>query len=258
MRLKQHITESRGVVLDQATAISAIKKQCSSALSAMRKGKEVYRGVGDASVGKSDFIFIKPTGSDRVSANTHNLYTLVIDGSSKWAKYPKRSKSIICTTDYNNANNYGRTFIVLPKNGYTLGICPTEDMWASFYSSLDGRLDNFNEEVAELIDEMGMEYSIYKQLKTPSDLKSLMKEMDKAFDESGVSEERFDWLRGYNGSFLKLFEMLLDPEQNGFKTSKDINSLPDGEREVWTDSDSYLVSYEWFNEYVDNKRMLIS
>jgi len=256
MRLKQHITVSRGVVLDQATAISAIKKQCSSALNALRKGKKVYRGVGDASVGKNDFIFIKPTGSDRVSANTHNLYTLVIDGSSAWAKYPKRSKSIICTTDSSNADNYGRPFIVLPKNGYTFGVCPAEDMWASFDMILGMRLDDFNSEVSDLISEMGMNYDIYDRLKTPNDLKSLMKEMDKVFDESGISENIFDWLSEYNGSFLKLFEMLLDPEQNGFKTSKDISNLP-GDSEVWTDSDSYLVSAEWFNEYVDNKRMLI-
>ena len=250
MRLKQHIAESRGTVIDQEIAIKAIKSQCSNALKNAMNEHIIYRGVGSQDVGKNDFIFIKSSEADRISANTHNLYTLVIDNSPKWTKYPKRSKSIICTTDYHNSDNYGRPFVVLPKNGYTFGVCPEMDMWASFEKTLRMRLDDFNAEVEELISEMGMVYNLYRQLKTSSDLKSLVKEMDKAFDESGVSEAQFDWLKDYNGSFLNLFEHLLDPDVNGFKISKDTGNIPKNDREVWTDADSYLVSWDWWNEHM--------
>jgi hypothetical protein len=254
MRLKQHIAESRGTIIDELTAITSIKKQCSSALNALKKEKIIYRGVGDESVGHGDFIFIKPSSSQRVSANTHNLYTLVIDESHNWGKYPDRSKSIICTTDYDNSNNYGRRFVVLPKNGYTFGVCPRGDLWESFEDTLHMKLDDFNMDVLSLISEMDMNYNIYKQLKTPADLKSLLKQMDKAFDESDISENRFDWLSEYNGSFLELFEYLLDPQINGFTISKDINNIPSFDREVWTDTDSYLVSFDWLTK---NKKKLI-
>ncbi len=252
MRLKQ-LLESRGTVVDDITALKDIEKHYSNALRFAEKNKFVFRGVGEESSG--DFVLVKPSQSVRVSKNTHNLYTLVIDGSSKWSKYPNRSKSIICTTDRSNTGAYGKTYIVLPKDGYKFGVCPTYDMWASFENTLGStmgygvNLSDFNDEVAELLDDMGMDYDIHSQLKTSSDLKALVKEMDKAFDESGISENRFDWLKGYQGSFLKLFEWILDPNHNGFMLSNDIGKISAlTEREVWTDSDSYLVSWDWWKE----------
>jgi len=248
MRLKQHIKEGyyppgteRSVNVPIDDAIKLIKQHCKSALSAYKSGKVVYRGVG---MGDTNFMFIQPSKFTRASANTTNLYTTLIDGSSKWKEYPKRSKSIICTTSFDSAQNYGRLYIVLPVDGYKFGVCPRFDMWASFDDSINDSLDTFNDSVEYIKNRLGVDFNMRSGLKTYSDLVKLCKMMDKAFKEYD-DEVDYEWMKWYKGDFLKLFDQLLDPAKNHFKISKDINNLPRSRNEVWTDSDCYMVALGW-------------
>jgi len=116
-------------------AASLVAEHCSSAFSAAQEGNIIWRGVKghfpDFMLADSD------KGQARKSANTQNYYTLVIDNSAEWAKFPKRSRSFICSVDISNASRYGSAYAVFPYDYTKIGVCPDQDIWASFGRSSD-------------------------------------------------------------------------------------------------------------------------
>lgn len=70
---------------------------------------------------------------DRVSKNTLNYYTQWMDNHSQWNAYPKRSKSLICTTSLDTAHGYHqKVFRVIPSNDCKIGVVPAADLWYGF------------------------------------------------------------------------------------------------------------------------------
>jgi hypothetical protein len=254
MRLKQHIKEGyyppnteRSVNVPVDDAIKLIKQHCKSALSAYKSKAMVFRGL------ESDWTsfskFVQPSKFNRVSANTNNIYTLILDNANLWAKYPKRSKSIICSTDPSRADSYGHLYIVFPKDGYKFGVCPKSDIWESFGKTI-GYAQVFNSDFARYVREMGIDFKD----NTIEDLKFMCKQLDLAIknDPDALDYDSFEWKRNYAGDFMKLLEMLLNPNKNGFKVSNNIKDLPhSGSHEVWTDSDCYLMSETWLHDNED-------
>lgn len=88
----------------------------------------LYRGDGfgyDAIYHTKDF--------DRVSKNTLNYYTLWMDNHPDWAAYPKRSKSLICSTSLDTASGFhNKIFRVIPSNDCKIGVAHTRDLWYGF------------------------------------------------------------------------------------------------------------------------------
>jgi hypothetical protein len=145
MKLKQYLKESRSDSIEKFEAIDYIKKNCKKALDRVKKGDIIYRGMRQDS--DNTYLFIDPTkGNPRVSANTSNHTTLIIDNSPKWKSYPKRSRSIICSTDKAYTHGFGNmTYIVFPYDSCTYGVCPTTDIWGSFMKTTKAYIDQFNE-----------------------------------------------------------------------------------------------------------------
>ena len=84
----------------------------------------------------------------RKSENTFNFYTkLFSDVLESWKDFPKRNNSIICTTSEGKASTYAgnEAFCLFPKNDVKIAICPANDLWDSFYDSINTSLDVFNE-----------------------------------------------------------------------------------------------------------------
>jgi hypothetical protein len=91
----------------------------------------IYRGINTVHVNK--LIYGDSRTIERVSANTENYYTLIIDNFlPEWNRYPKRSKSFICTSDLDDASCYGTVYQVYPLNNPLVGVCPTSDFWNAF------------------------------------------------------------------------------------------------------------------------------
>jgi len=83
-------------------------------------------------------MFVDPTArtTERKSANTYNYYTLWMDNDPAWASFPKRSRSLICSTSLNIASSYkgqgGKPMVVIPVENCTIGVCSAADLWESF------------------------------------------------------------------------------------------------------------------------------
>lgn len=107
-----------------------LKTNCSEALKAFSTGHQIYKGLQLT----GNFYKTDPSLIERASANTYNYYTILFSNLPNWKAYPKRSRSLICSTSYQKAKSYAagnNPFLVMPFDGARIGICPTEDIWTS-------------------------------------------------------------------------------------------------------------------------------
>jgi hypothetical protein len=133
-RLTNYLTEQRSKEVSVEFVTDWIKKNPAGIKSV------IYRGVESESV----MLFVQPSKHERQSAHTElNYYTLLFDNLPSWKSYPKRSKSLVCTTDDGAADNYGRVYRVFFKTGSKIGICPERDLWECFSDHFD-TMDTFN------------------------------------------------------------------------------------------------------------------
>lgn len=106
---------------------------------------KIYRGMNNT----NGIIFGDGNLLNRKSSNTANYYTLLFDYLPSWKKFPKRSKSFICSTSLQYAEGYGEAqFIVIPLENQKIGVCPADDIWISIrlQSPLDASsLPEFND-----------------------------------------------------------------------------------------------------------------
>lgn len=130
IKLKKILEEGIGTPITREKAIDIIKKNDFIYDAFINKNKwKIYRGVED----EADIFIINPKQYERTSKNTNNYYTLIIDNSSAWNGYPKRSNSLICSVDDEVASSYGNVYIVVPlQKNAKIGFCPHIDIWMSF------------------------------------------------------------------------------------------------------------------------------
>lgn len=252
--------ESRRQPISKQEAINIIRNNCKEFL--VDKKLKIFRGVGYDNE-DSDFVLIKPSeGLIRRSANTNNHYTLLIDNSEEWSHFPKRSKSIICTTSLEHAHNYGYAYCVIPFDNANIGVCPENDIWDSFVESGISSLDSFTYDLSKLgISDYDFESmkSDFKKLEdklitgdikmnTPSKLISLVLKTlgghtynwDFGSDTSNIIS---NYMKLENKkSLFEYIDELFDPDNNGFKTSNYRDLGIGGDLEVWTDSNCILIS----------------
>jgi len=248
---------------------------------------QIYRGIKGFD---SNFGIVKPKQSKRKrkSQNTYNFYTLLIDNSKSWSQYPKRSESIICTTDSESAHGYGEGhfYLVIPFDLASIGVAPEADIWKSFNYHLKSqfnryillladvadRLSNINSNVPDI--ESGgrvpkNSYSKFSNYITKVD-KILSTEHPRSgknktgyeiiikglFSTAKFGHKGREFVKDYldfNGNLLEYLKFILNPDRNGFNL-KEYNSnfkvSGKGEREIWTDSPSILIHENTISRFV--------
>jgi len=241
------LNEGRGKGLTKEQAIELIKKNCSGIVNSYSKSHvRIYRGAGGMD-DYYDYQIVDPTkGKLRRSRNTRNYYTLLMDNLTPWKAYPKRSRSIVCSTSKSKSSGYGNLYVVLPYNNAKIGICSTDDIWFSFEQNMRHNLNEFNR-ILQTILSIGKK-SLKDLDKNWKTLLTNFKDSE-AYIQSGLYKldiKAHSWSADalykqiydkiVNGqSYRQVFNTLLDPTQNGFqlKTPKDIplSSIP--KNEVW-------------------------
>jgi len=229
---------------------------CSDAVDANKQGYVIYRGL--EKIIPSLYASVNPSEYYRYSMNTTNFYTALIDVLPSWVDYPKRSRSIICSTSMGSAGCFGNTiYQVFPQNGASIGICPKSDFWGSF-KIVKNRLkyakdmDLFNYCMESFIRHV-LNIKFSSSDLTPSGIINILKQMDDVMnnkkDEIYTADEYDeniwnDVKQRWKVSWMHYFDELLDPENNEFMvmpiknfnvTEKNVSG-----REVWTDAYSLL------------------
>lgn len=105
-------------------------EHCSDAEWMIETNDPFYRGATRDVAG---FEIVDTTLSARKSEHGAfgNYYTLFLDNHPHRTTWPKRSKSLIATTDRVFAGNYGNISIVIPFNGAKIGAVGARDIWLS-------------------------------------------------------------------------------------------------------------------------------
>jgi len=242
-------TTGRSQVVDEKFVSNFFKKnkQC-------LKGTPIYRGLEF----EENYLYVEPSKYERVSANARNYYTLLIDNLPAWKKYPKRSKSIICTTNPLYAGDFGKLFLVYFEDNAKIGVCSYEDIWGSFLPFEN--LVDFNYTLSEIFESFSE--LMYTDPKTFRQLSENLKNLDifKRKNKNDNDEEiirqhyankwekilqnKYDiFMQNYIKSPLSFIDYLneeLSPSKNGFKLLKTGSEIQ-RKKEVWSDGNALMI-----------------
>jgi hypothetical protein len=180
-----------------------------------------------------------------------------MDNSPDFASYPKRSRSLICTTDDVNAEGYadsgakrGRVYAIFPVDGTTIAFCPKSDIWETEVSIPELKLrfagresmSDFNwwiEDIAGINPAAANSWTSFTQAVKTSERVRLICE------KAGIDP----------AEFVPMLQRALSPKNTGF-TSDTINStanpMPD-HREVWFSGDCIAITYDIWKSMVEVK-----
>lgn len=205
--------------------------------------KPIYKGMNYRDMPKStkNYLYFNPI-TKRKSANTQNYFTLLFDNSPFLGEFPKRSDSLICSTNYEQADGYAihRPHRVIPFDDAKIAICPKQDIWFSFQETV-GDIDIFNDIIRNNYTKMLDENNIkkYNEL-NDNDFNIFIKQLAKLCE---FNNEPFSRFKPFPKSVDEFFQ-LLNPYKNGFEIMpyNEYKSLGEKypRREIFTDSKCLL------------------
>lgn len=236
-----------------------IESDYSEAFSSYLKGNEIFRGAVIFSVNNEN-PFDEFSPKERISANIINIYTPIINEHPSWNKFPKRR--VVCSFDINKTLAYGNTYVVFPKNGTKIGICPGNDIWDSFHLLRNKQIDieYLAEELIRFLDDPQLKFSsnISNKL-NPKNLDAL-KDFSKKIDKKIQSMKEEKWnlyvntkdfikdleLQKVRDGKLSLFDVLVSIfSPKGFTTQSIKNLKSNQNSEVWFDNKYLLIDWNF-------------
>lgn len=134
MRLQAFLLQEGRTMKIGDEALSIIRKKCGKHVRKIlaQSRPSIYRGM------RKNFGYgiIDPKSSpERRSSNTSNHTTLLMDNLPSWKGYPKRSQSIICSTQLSYARSYGYVYYIYPSDACKFGVVDSGDVWGGFYKA---------------------------------------------------------------------------------------------------------------------------
>ena len=141
MKLKQYLYEfqqdvdtdkSRVKPIENTEAFKILETRCERAFAEYTEtGRHIQRY---ATGRKPDFGTMDASKMPpRLSRNTLNYYTLIINDDPIWKKYPRRQVIGSYRSDGTKMEDPS-VYIIFPYNTTSVGVCPTDDMWDAFYN----------------------------------------------------------------------------------------------------------------------------
>lgn len=262
MKFQQYLTEGRSkdIKKEEFERLLTTRYRHSAESFINNKNGAIFRGIFDANF---RYALTNPlSGAPRTSANTTNEYTLFVDNHPSWKQYPKRSRSIIASSDIDATENFGNPYIVFPMNGTKIGMCSSSDFWGSFdYMEKTINfyaMDDFNNSLAPMLSWVTGNRRNTKNWATMS---KAMSEFDKNLDRLGWDttfediygsnrnwrNERDKWKYAWKGSLMATIADVLDPSKNDFELKTAGNTF-DPDVELWIGGPSLLISLAWLND----------
>lgn len=241
------LTENRSKKITEAQFEKLKEQNCGDIIKKYKSNKRtfIYRGIESY----NDYLYINPTIYTRKSAYAeYNYYTILLDEIlPSWKNWPKRSKSIVCTTKQERADVYGNRFLVFPFNNSKIGVCSDDDIWNSF-KRFD-KLDDLNNIILNAF----RYFKLSKQQSKENLTKLLNTLTDHAHNDQFI-ETSCDFATLYqffrtskHHDFILYLDELLDPKKNGFELLKPSTMKSYDNREIWIEGECLLLNYSIFD-----------
>ena len=224
-----------------------LDKYCPDLFWMLVENAPFYRGMRTENMGVS---YVDLTKTTRKSQNTSNWYTEIFDNHFEMADYPKRSKSLICSTDLDYAYGFGnQVYVVLPVKNSKIGEVRELDIWDLDPIELfghSGTLDEINDFLGKII-RLGLntrECSFQLLRKFDSEIKDESSEVFNRIQHSEYSDllDRDDFLNDFLRTILEVYS----PDMLGVVSSTPATFRHAGDQEVWFDTGAIIIPlYEW-------------
>ena len=223
------------------------------AIEKFKKDIAIYRGSTSIKMySDKRIIYSNPTtrSTDRKSSNSFNYYNLWMSNNPQWSSFPKRGKSLICTTSLKTASSYGKPKIVVPLLDCKIGVCPKEDLWYSFtaVNSLFELTTWLYNHFSEQWPDQDNENITYPQLLQKLNNTRYNVNADRRY----IDLENL--LKKYNNA-EDVIELILNPSKNNFilttwaQFNNKFNDTDTG-LEVWLSSPVLLIDPYYFSNLV--------
>lgn len=277
------IEQNRTIIIPDERAKDFVRRYCDRYVRNLRGEVSdtgaIFRGIH----GRSDVhLYADSSGHERVSRNTLNYYTLLMDHIlPSWKRYPDRSKSFICSTSVNTAGSYGNAYVAFPRDGTLVGVCSEEDVWTSF-SKAEGILDfvdmdGFNKflqnmfKVFKVSNASDRDANVFgnalKELNNifknnlenfDSSQEFIEKMMEFVTNNSNISFGKFpldvflyEWIKYKN--IIKMLDDVMDPDENKFRltvSEKVPTQYKNRDQEIWFSGPAVFVDSNSVNTFL--------
>lgn len=146
-RSRQELSDIERIKPDTLKYLSMIKRDCSEALSEMKKVEQfLFRGIKRPWNPKEDTYedipsaFVGLPRSQRKAKDTKEELSNAFDDLLRQSHFKTlRSNSIFCSGDWNQAEGYGEVYLIFPKNGYSVLWSPKyRDLFGDLFSNIPG------------------------------------------------------------------------------------------------------------------------
>ena len=238
MRYYNFLNENRTQEITDQYFNSLLERNCSYFLS---KKFKIYRGM------KKNILFgyIDPTKSIRKSRYSLNYYTIMFDEIlPSWEGWPKRSKSIICSTSLSYAHGYGNIYEIYPYDNNRIGICSENDIWDSFKRSFFQNLNAFSETLQNISRIFNHNLKENKesliQLFEILDSYGLDEILDKLRNNRESVGVRLLKDKDKDKTTLEHFDKMFNPISNGFNNYTTLTYKHQNNKEVWIEGPCLL------------------
>ena len=241
----------RGKSLSKSEAYKIIDKHCRKTSKLALDGYRIYRYTNSK---KGDYVLVDTKGTKpRMSLNTTNYYTIIINDDPSWSNFPKRNIIASTETRVSGEGNY----VVLPFDGQGIGVAQSFDIWPSFTYLPAYDASDFNRHITSLLvyaDANPSKINSIESLKAAAaKFDKKYKEYDSFPEEDGRELPSFvrdsDVLGNkYDGDLYKTLVDWFNPKANNFKLKKAGQMLLKG-KEVWFDGPSVWIELSTF--YLD-------
>ena len=190
--------------------------------------------------------------TSRVSAmDIGNYYTVWMDNDPKWSQFPKRGKSLICSSY--PTNFYGNSKVVVPLIDTKIGVCPESDIWKSFKTVFS--LGDFSDWLKETLfkninhDPQNITYPQLINMLEDIDISEL--HLPYVF----LNVFKKEMLDAPGTSGVDMMNVVLDPIKNNFilTTWKELNHF-NSTHEVWLSAPCLLINPTIFSQLVDERK----
>ncbi len=217
----------------------------------------LYRGIKTFGKARTDeYLIVDPSKHERVAVDTDNYYNLIIDNDKKWSKFPKRSESIIGTTEKERAFRYGTVYRVIPLfENSQIAVAPNSDIWWSFGKWFRTHNPMYTtchvcSGAGDVPHPAGGETACsFCEATGTIEVTSLNDFNFKLKNDFKLDKDNYTWkeFKKKIGSAMPQISEIFDPKYNGFKIdSYNNNTDIEGSKEFWTDAKCLLIREDLF------------
>lgn len=263
MKSNEFITEKaakpyKSSVLDVNAAVAMLNAHCKQSLALIHT--PIWRGMRNHS---EAIVTIDPTTGRRISNNTSNHYTVLIDNSPYFKGWPKRSKSLVCSTGYKYAAgyNYGPgsgLYAIFPYDNVKIAVCPGQDIWDTDVNlprlgesygenGVNGALGEFNASMKYKFD-LPDNFAAMKKAVTT---REFAQTLSSHIRNQVTPEEARNPLQPYE--FIDYLQQQMSPACTGFRLmdAATFAANPPKDRECWIGGPVVAIRKDMYKKFLD-------